>query len=306
MAEPAAAELDPTLDPSPTPDPTSDPPKEPDKPAVQSVLDAPDDKPVATEFPEDWRGIMAGDDEKTRKILDRYASPQAAAKALLDFRQKLSAGELAKPLGDNPTDEELADYRANLGIPDKASDYNTEFDGVVYGEEDKAIIGDFLEHAHQANYTPAQVEAGLKWYNDFQEKQLADQADADATTVNNTIDELRLEYGADYRRNMNVLDSHLASVFGDMAEEIKNARLADGTPLLAHAQVIRAFVNAAVENNPLATVVPGAGANQASAVDDEIAKIEKLMRTNPNEYWRDEAKQARLRELYGASQRLKQ
>ena len=302
MAE--VADADPTVDPNAAPDPAPDPSKEPDKPAVPSVLDA-DPQPI-TEFPDNWRDIMAGEDEKVRKLLDRYASPQSAANALMDFRQKESKGLLTKPLGDNPTDEELADYRSTLGIPEKASDYNTEFDGVVYGEDDKAIIDDFLEYAHQANYTPAQVEAGLKWYNAFQEKELADQADLDAVTVNKTIDELRLEYGADYRRNMNVLDSHLASVFGDMADEVKNARLADGTPLMAHAQVIRAFIDAELEKNPLAAVAPGAGANQASVVDDEIAEIEKLMRTNSPEYWKDEAKQARLRDLYTARENLKQ
>lgn len=301
MAEPEVADLDPTPDPNPAPDPAPEP-KEPDKPVVQSVIDA-DPQPV-TEFPENWRDLMAGDDGKVRKLLDRYASPQAAANALMDFRKKESTGLLTKPLGDNPTDEELADYRSALGIPEKASDYNTEFDGVVYGDDDKAIIGDFLEYAHKANYTPAQVEAGLKWYNAFQEKELADQADADATTVDKTIDELRLEYGADYRRNMNVMESHLKTVFGDMVGEIKNARLADGTPLLAHAHVIRAFVDAAIEKNPLAKVVPGAGANQASAVEDELKALRKLQVTDPKTYWSAET-QARELELISAQQSLK-
>lgn len=270
----------------------------------KTVLDnEPDSTPTVTEFPENWRDLMSGEDEKTRKLLDRYASPQAAGKALLDFRKKISDGDLAKPLGDNPTDEELADYRANLGIPANASDYNTEVDGVVYGEEDKEIIGGFLEFAHKANYTPSQVEAGLKWYNSFQEQELALQADLDAETVNKTIDDLRLEYGADYRRNMNVLDSHLTTVFGDQAADIKNARLADGTPLLANAGIIRAFVNAGIEANPLSTVVPNAGANQASAIEDELKEIASLQFKDPKKFWATETQERQL-ELIAAKENL--
>lgn len=288
------------------PDPTSDPAPDPAPETSKTVLDqADDDKPVVTEFPENWRGVMAGDDEKTLKLLDRYASPQAAAKALLEFRQKLSKGELAKPLGDNPTEEELADYRANLGIPANASEYNTDVDGVVFGEDDKVIIDDFLEAAHGAHYTPSQVTTALRWYNQLQEKEAADQADLDNATVNATIDELRQEYGADYRRNMNILDSHLTASFGEeTADLLKNARLGDGTPMLANATVVRSFVDQAIEKNPVSTVVPGAGTNQASAIEDELKALRKLQMTDPKTYWSDET-QARELELISAQQKLK-
>jgi len=57
--------------------------------------------------------------------------------------------------------------------------------------------------------------------------------------------------------------------------------------------------------NPVATVVPGAGANIAGAIDDEITSIEKMMRTDRQAYNKDEKMQARLRELYGARERAK-
>jgi hypothetical protein len=67
----------------------------------------------------------------------------------------------------------------------------------------------------------------------------------------------------------------------------------------------RWLVHNAKTINPMASVVPGAGANLASAIEDEITSIEKVMRENRKAYNGDEKMQQRLRDLYSARERAK-
>jgi hypothetical protein len=84
---------------------------------------------------------------------------------------------------------------------------------------------------------------------------------------------------------------------------IKFGRLSDGTPIMANPDTIRWFNNMAREINPVTTVVPNAGANVSGAIDDEIAKIEKTMRTDRKAYNADDKMQARYRDLLSARER---
>ncbi|MGF7446190.1 hypothetical protein V7P28_21410, partial [Klebsiella michiganensis] len=82
---------------------------------------------------------LAGDDAKYRKQLERYASPEALAKAHRELQSKMSSGEFrAAKLPENPTNEELARWRKDNGVPDKADDYLADLpSGIVLGDEDK-------------------------------------------------------------------------------------------------------------------------------------------------------------------------
>jgi hypothetical protein len=82
-----------------------------------------------------------------------------------------------------------------------------------------------------------------------------------------------------------------------------NARGNDGNALLNNPAFARWLIATARTINPTATVVPGAGANIAGAIDDEIASIEKVMKTDRKAYNSDEKMQKRLRDLYDAKQR---
>ena len=91
----------------------------------------------------------------------------------------------------------------------------------------------------------------------------------------------------------------------DVADEFQHGRLANGTPILASVDTVKWLLNMNLQLNPHSKVVPNSAGNPASAIDDEIAKIEKTMRTDRKAYDRDEKSQARLRDLYTAREGLK-
>jgi hypothetical protein len=88
--------------------------------------------------------------------------------------------------------------------------------------------------------------------------------------------------------------------FGD---QLKGARLANGTMLLNNPHAMKWLVDVSRQFNPAGVVIPGGGNMQQSVVD-ELGAIDKLMAENRTAYNKDEAKQARYRELLGAYTKL--
>ena len=70
------------------------------------------------------------------------------------------------------------------------------------------------------------------------------------------------------------------------------------------ADLVKTLVDWARQLNPAGVVLPGAGGNLAKSIDDEITQIETLMKTDRATYNKDEKKQARLRELYAARDKI--
>ncbi len=96
----------------------------------------------------------------------------------------------------------------------------------------------------------------------------------------------------------------------EVVDPFKHGRMADGTPLLANAGVLKALVSWAREINPVTTLVPNAGSNQAGAIDGEIAGIEANMKAPKGSkeykaYWDDPKAQSRLRDLYNGREKAK-
>ena len=256
----------------------------------------------------DWRSKVSSD-EKHQKTLERFASPKAMFDSYMALRQRVDSGELkaaAQPFPKEGTEEEQLNWRKENGIPDTAAGYEASFDeGVVIGEADKPILADFLEYAHQSNMTPDEVNKSMRWYYDFNERQVEMQEQRDSEFLAKTEDTLRSEWGNEYRTNLNMIKGLVDTIPEDVRDLFVNARLGDGNALLNHPSMIRWMVDNARTVNPVATVVPGAGANVASAIEDEITKIEKVMLTDRKAYNADEGMQKRLRQLYDARERAK-
>lgn len=284
----------PPADPAPTTEPAA---VAPATPAVDAQGD----------WPADWRQKISSD-EKHSKTLERFASPKSIYDSYMSLRQKLDSGELKPNVAfpDKGTPEQQAAWRKDHGIPDKAEDYNLAFgDGLVFGEADKPFVDEFLQVAHQTNATPDQVNKMLSWYHESQERAYAEQEEKDAAYLSESEDTLRAEWGPEYRTNVNMIRGLVDTLPESVRELFMSSRLADGTAMLNHPDMARWLVSTARAVNPVATVVPGAGANMAGAIDDEITSIEKVMRTDRKTYNNDEKMQARLRELYAARERAK-
>lgn len=259
------------------------------------------------DWPADWRTKLSPDG-KHSKTLDRFASPNALMDSYLALRQKLDSGELKAnvPFPAKGTPEEQNAWRKSVGIPEKPEEYALKFaDGLVIGDADKPIIDDFLKAAHGVNASPDQVNGLVKWYYDHQEAEVAKREEADADYLQKNDDALRAEWGGEYRANVNMIKGLVATLPESVRDLFLNARLGDGNALLNNPDMARWLVSTARTLNPVATVVPGAGANVAGAIDDEIDHLEGLMKANSPEYWKSEKNQARLRDLYDARAKVK-
>lgn len=260
----------------------------------------------AFDFTKDWRAALSKGDSDLGKFLGRYQSPDAAIKQLKTLNDDIKAGKYKKPLGDDATDEEKAAARKEAGIPDAADGYYATLpEGLVVGDDDKPYVGKFLESMHSADAPPAMVNKAIESYYAIVQEQAEQEADTARQAQADGVEALREEWGADYKRNLNAMHAHLDTLPKAVGEAFRFGKGADGVPLGFNPEVLKWLTGLALEANPLATVVPGAGANQASAVADEMKTIETFMRTNRSAYNKDEKMQERYRELITAQQKLK-
>lgn len=279
-----------------------------DAPEVQVPEVAPE-TPVAPDWREDWREKMAGGDEKELKRLARFKSPIDVYKSARELEKKMSSGDVKAKLAADATEEQIAAWRKDNGIPDKPDGYLEKLPaGLVIGEDDKPMLSSYLEAVHGRNASPEIVADTLDWYYKAQTAALEEQGLADTAYKQASDDALRAEWGAEYRANVNSINSFLeaAPVDGDVAlkDLLLGARLADGTKLGNNPAALKWLAGLAHDANPAGFIAPASAASQVDGVNEEIAKIEGVMRTNRRAYDKDEAMQARLRTLYDAQEKL--
>lgn len=288
--KPATPFSDPPADPAKSADPAPTPSADPAKPADPAAPPADPAKPTdptAASWPDDWRQTYAKEDPAKLNVLKRYASPEAALDALFAARAKISSGDLTPKLGDNPSEAELTEWRKANGIPDKPDGYEIKLsDNRVVGDDDKPIVGKFLEAMHKTNAPPAVVNSALDTYYALLDEQMADRQALDATARQQAEDALRAEYGTEYRANINAVRNFLGSGIGgkEVNDALMGARRADGTPLLSDPSVVRFLVNAVREVNPVASLMPAGSPGTEQSLNDEISSIEAMM-ADPKSDW---------------------
>lgn len=260
-------------------------------------------KSIKAGWGDDWRQAFAGEDADKLERLQRYQSPKAVIEALVSAQDKIRSGSLKAQLPKDANEQEIADYRKANGIPETPAGYLEKLpDGLVIGEDDKPIFESFVSALHAENAEPRIAHAAVKWYNNFVEEQQAAQTATDTAAKAAAEDALRLEWGTDYRTNLNVLQSYLDTMPTAVSEVFKGARGPDGKALFNDPEFVQWFVGNAREMNSVSTLV-GVGVPPGKSLEEEIASIEKFMRTNNTEYFKDEKQQARLRQLYEAREK---
>ena len=301
MAEPTPA---PAPAPAPAPVPAADPAPAPAPIAASDPAPTPD--PPAY-WPDDWRDRLAGNDEVFRKRLNRFQSPDGVVKSWRSLEQRLSTGELKAntPFPAEGTDEEKNAWRQERGIPPMPDAYLEKLpDGLVLGEEDKELAGDFAKAMHERNAPPEFVHAGLEWYNRLQERVAAERSEQDKAARQTSEDELRSEWGAEYRGNLNHMN---ATLFANAPEGFVNnlfgARLADGSLLGNNPDALKWMVWAAKEINPSPILAPAGSGNQLQSIKDEMRKLELEM-TNSRAWAKNTEGQKRYRDLVLAEEAM--
>lgn len=235
-------------------------------------------------WPADWREKYSSTDAKKLERLQRYASPEAAMDALFAAQNKISSGELKPVLGKDAKPEDVTSYRKAHGIPESHDKYDLGAD-LKIEEREAPLIGEFLKAAHATNQTPDQVKASIKTWKAIETKALEYRAEADADLAKSCEDALRAEWGAEYRRTNTVIQNMLdLSGSQELKEKLLHGRLSDGTPIGSSPEAMKFFAALALIHNPTSTVVPGFEANPVAGIDNRIAEIEKMMRTDRKAY----------------------
>lgn len=263
--------------------------------------------PAPASWPDNWRDLLAGDDEGGKKQLERMSSPADVMKAYREMVKKQGSGQLKTALPENPTPEQVAQFRKENGIPETHDKYDLTLpDGLVVGEEDKPFVDNFLKDMHAANASPALVKQALSFYYKNQQDQIKEMAIQDVARKTEAVRSLEAEWGGEYPVNVTLAKNLLVGQFGeDTANALYFSRLPDGSLFGNNPAVLKGLVSMAKEVNPTATLIPNGG-NQVAAIGDEVSKYQSMLRDNPQEYYRDPKHAQRFAQLLDAQKKLEQ
>lgn len=252
---------------------------------------------------------MAGGNEKRLNMLKRFASPIALAEAQEQAREKISKGQLRQPLKEGATPEEVAEYRAANGVPEAPEKYDTSLpDGLVIGEADKPLVDGYLKYAHDKNIPNEVVKANLGWYYQEQTRQAEAQFERDASGKVAVVDDLKAEYGPNYKRYVAHADSFMLKAGESFRDSLMQARMPDGSLVGANPTAVRWLINTALELDPVGTVDPAGNSTSLATAEAELAGLIKESGNRGSDYWKGpmaQGKQARHLELVRMMEKVK-
>ena len=246
-----------------------------------------------------WRTPFVAEGEDG-KYMERFDSPAAFGKAFNEAQHTIRSGQLKSELPEGATDEDVAAFRKDNGIPAEAAGYMEGLpDGLVIGDDDKPIAEFFMNRLHSVNADPKVAHALLTGYSEFAEAEQDAQAQIDTADSKEATDALRNEWKADYRTNINAVETFLLNTFGkEVKEQFMNGRFGDGKAFMNDPRVLQAIAAVQRKIDPLVPLLHTGDGDPAESLNDEITKIELFMKEHRTKYNKDEPMQARLRELY--------
>lgn len=249
--------------------PTEPPATTPVEPSVTTPANS--DAPA---WDDGWREKIAGTDEKLLKRLERYPSVKAATDAMIEAQNKVRSGEVKFSPKNGATPEEVSAWRKEVGIPEKYSDYDVGVVDPAY----KQITENFLKVAHEQNFTPDKARAGVEFLI-AEHQRVTEEAHArDDIQAEKAEEELRKEWGSDYKPNFNAITNLLAKHAPEgYSNELLGGRLANGIAIGDDPATLRFLASVARELNPFATILPGSGTNQVEAAQSRLAELEGMM-----------------------------
>jgi hypothetical protein len=255
----------------------------------------------------DWRLRVAGDDKELAKQLERYATEGDFGKAHLSLRSKLSSGEYRRAPGKDATPEQIAEWRADMGLPSSAEDYMADLalpDGTVLSEADKAIMLKFAGAAFDGNIDKAAFGRMAARYYELQDTARAAREARDAEFQEQAEETLREAWkGAAFKRNKNAIENMLTKWPEGLAENFLAGRMADGSRIGDNPVMAQVLAQIASGLEPGRTLVPDGFTSASQGLAQRIASIEALMGDRHSEYWKGpkaNAMQAEYRELVAA------
>jgi hypothetical protein len=153
--------------------------------------------------------------------------------------------------------------------------------------------------------------AALNWYFANQEEAAAQLDEGDEAFKSEALGVLKEEFGAAFNRKRNSISSVFVNAPGgaDLENEgsvfarLMGGRTADGRVIGNDPDIAKWLISVAQEVNPASSVAED-GDQSGKGIDAELADIAKFRRDNKRDYFKDEAMQARERELLEAKSRM--
>lgn len=251
-----------------------------------------DKKTVApADWPDDWRQKIAGKDDKYLKELERFSSFDAYAKSQRALRQKVSSGEFKRSLPENATEEQLAEWRKENGIPEKAEGYQvTKVPGHEWTEADQPALGVLFQTMHDTNATQGQIDGMLGVYAQLLSATKQQQYDTDKSDNETCEDTLRAEWGGEYRGNManaKALLNNAEKFDPELAGMLRDARTPDGRRVIYNPALWSWLAETAPDKIGASAHVPGGDGKTVAQNASRKAEIEKIMNEDMSRYWRE-------------------
>jgi len=263
---------------------------------------------AAGKWPDKWREMLAGNDEKMLNALKVIGSPTDLGKSWRSAQVMISSGELKKAnkLTADATPEQVAAWRKENGIPETPDKY--DLSGVEIAEEHKGIVGEWTKAMHAANATPEQVKAGLKAYYDMVGQQETVLAENNQKALQEVEEALRAEYGGEYRTNINLFKGMIQALPDNIGQRLLEATMPDGVKFVNSPQVMQWLVGMARQSNPVGALLPAAGVATLADAEKELASYKQKMGDRFSDYWSGPTaaqQQQRVRELNALIQKSK-
>lgn len=232
---------------------------------------------AAPTWREDWREAMSGKDEQLLGLVKRYASPENFARAFVEQRKRLSAGQYTAPLSEGATEQEIAAYHKANGIPEKPDGYGFAFPETLKPTEaDNAVLTAFAEHMHAQHVPPGAAKAAFDFYTKRAAEGRAAREEFEAEANNESILDIRQEYGRDFKRNMKIAEDFLAKNFEGSEQGldlVMNATLSNGVKVKNFAPFIKGLVQMARSVADDEALIGGDGASGGKSLEDEKAEL---------------------------------
>ena len=178
-------------------------------------------------------------DPKARAFFDRYSTIDAAANALLEKEQMLSK-RVAMP-GEDASEEDMARFRKVMGVLDSVEGYDVTAmkpadytDEQWQGEAMQSVLSPVLSAAHAAGVNQSGLKAVVDAYFGVSAAASAEQQRQDAAWLDAAEEQLRKDWGSDYKANMAAAEQAVQSVPG-----ITDLVLKDGSQLGNNPSFIR-------------------------------------------------------------------
>lgn len=276
---------DPPADPPPTDPPSGDDPAPKDPPAAD-----PSDPPPAdpdpdskSDWPDDWRERLAAGDEDIAKIINRYGSPRAVAKALKEAKDTIRSGKLKRDMPDPSDEKAMAEWRKEQGIPDDPSGYKLPEEVTKrLSDQDKPLLAKFTEWMHSKGASNAEVARSSEWYVNLAEEMAQKQSESDAEAREATEDALRKDWAhGEYKANITLANRFLESIPG-VGSDWTEARLANGQLLGSVPEFVAWASDMGREHFGDATFANSDSEQRHTARKTEI---ESLMKENIDKYY---------------------